>query len=232
MKSFKSFRVLSLALLLLGVGGFAFGGFALESQLKLDSAQQTLVESSKKAIVATGISESYFDSHFTLLKVFNQPSDRRVMWKFAVNGYESIINDSIGSTSVGSKQINIHSVSRNLGETTEISKTISRPRALRALKSCIGDYTEPYVEFGQVEGHAELFLVGTQKPKVNRREQAEALKREREDEAKERSRTIGATDVIENEEGEKQKSPVIIGYINLQTGKCTRGKGVLAKESL
>jgi hypothetical protein len=221
-------RVLSLTFLLLAAGGFAPASFSARSQVKLDDAQRALVESSKKAIVATGISESYFTSHFTVLKVLNQPSDRRVMWKFAVNGYESIINDSIGSTSVGSKQINIHSVSRSLGQTREISKTISRPRALRALKSCIGNYAEPYVELGQVEGHAELFLVGTQKPKVNRREQADALERERE-EAEERSRTIGTTDVIENEEGEKQKSPVIIGYINLQTGKCTRGKGVLAK---
>jgi hypothetical protein len=231
MKSFISFRVLSMALLLLGVGGFALGGFSLESQLKPDSAQQTLVESSKKAIVSTGISESYFNSHFTLLKVFNQPSDRRVMWKFAVNGYEAIINDSIGSTVVDSKEINIHSVSRSLGQVKEITKTISKSRALKALKTCVGNYSEPYVEFGQVEGHAELFLVGTQKPKVNRREQADSLERERE-EAEERSRTIGTTDVIENEEGEKQKSPVIIGYINLQTGKCTRGKGILAKESL
>ena len=226
----KSIRVLFLTIILLAGGTFASISFSVRSQVKLDEAQRALVDSSKKAIVATGISESYFNNHFTLLKVFNQPSDRRVMWKFAVNGYESIINDSIGSTSVGSKQINIHSVSRSLGQTTEISKTISRPRALRALKSCLGNYTEPYVEFGQVEGHAELFLVGTQKPKVNRREQADAVEREREE--AERSRAIGTTDVIENEEGEKQKSPVIIGYINLQTGKCTRGKGVLAKESL
>jgi hypothetical protein len=227
----KSICGLSLTFLLLAGGRFAQTSFSVRSQVKLDDAQRILVESSKKAIVATGISESYFNSHFTVLKVFNQPSDRRVMWKFAVNGYESIINDSIGSTSVGSKQINIHSVSRTLGQTKEISKTISRPRALRALRSCIGNYGEPYVELGQVEGHAELFLVGTQKPKVNRREEADALERERE-EAEERSRTTGTTDVIENEEGEKQKSPVIFGFVNLQTGKCTRGKGVLAKDSL
>jgi hypothetical protein len=227
----KSIPVIALAFLLLAVGVSAPDSFSVQSQVKLDAAQQALVDSSKKAIIATGFSESYFNSHFTLLKVFNQPADRRVMWKFAINGYESVINDSIGSTSVGSKQINIHSVSRSLGRTTEISKTISRPRALRALKSCIGNYTEPYIDFGQVKGQAELFLVGTQKPKVNRREQVEALERERE-EVEERSRTIGATDVIENEEGDKQKLPVIIGYINLQTGKCTRGKGVLAKEGL
>ena len=224
MKCIKSICIRSLAFLLAGICGSS-----VQSQVKLDSAQQALVESSRKAIIATGISESYFNSHFTLLKVFNQTADRRVMWKFVVNGYESIINDSIGSTSIGSKQINVHSVSRSLGQTTEITQTISRTRALRALKSCIGSYSEPYVEFGQVNGHAELFLVGTQKPKVARRERQE-IERERE-EAEARARRTGATDVIENEEGEKQKSPVIIGYINLQTGKCTRGKGVLAKES-
>lgn len=198
------------------------------AQSKLSVAEQALVESSKKATIATGFSESYFNSHFTLLKVFDQPADRRVVWKFTVNGYESIINDSIGSTSVGSNKVNIHSVSRSLGQTTEIRRTISRTRALRALKSCIGNYSEPYVEFGQVEGHAELFLVGTQKPRLERREQAE---RERE-KSEEQSRPVGAIDVIESEEGEKPKSPVIIGYINLRTGKCMRGKGVLAKESL
>src|SRR4030095_10135446 len=106
----KSICGLSFTFLLLAGGRFAQTSFSVRSQVKLDDAQRILVESCKKAIVATGISESYFNSHFTVLKVFNQPSDRRVMWKFAVNGYESIINDSIGSTSVGSKQINIHSV--------------------------------------------------------------------------------------------------------------------------
>lgn len=222
-------KILSVAaMLLLGYASLATGQLSNASSARLSDEEMALVESSKKAIIATGISEPYFNTHFTLMKVFNQTSDRRVMWKFAVNGYESIINDSIGSSSIGTNPINIHSVSRKLGQAREITQTISRPRALKALKGCIGNYAEPYVEFGQVDGHAELFLVGTQKPRVDRREQEREREREQ---AEERSRQTGATDVIENEEGEKLKSPVIIGYINLQTGTCTRGKGVLAKES-
>ena len=200
--------------------------FELHSQVKRDDGQKALVASSRKAIIATGITESYFDNHFTLLKVFNQSSDKRVMWKFVLNGYEATINDSIGSTSVG----NAHSVGRTLGQVTEITKTISRPVALRALKRCIGNYSEPYVEFGQVNGRAELFLVGTHKAGVKRQAQAEALEREREETVK-RSRKTTRTDEIESEEGEAEAIPVILGYINLQTGKCTKGKGVTAKEN-
>jgi hypothetical protein len=200
--------------------------FELHPQVKLNDGQQALVASSRKAIIATGITESYFDNHFTLLKVFNESSDKRVMWKFALNGYEAIINDSIGSTSVG----NAHSVSRTLGQVTEFTKTISRPVALKALKRCIGNYSQPYVEFGQVNGRAELFLVGTHKTGLNRQAQAEAMERER-DEAVKRSRKTSATDEIEREEGEAEPTPVILGYINLQTGKCTKGKGVTAKDN-
>ena len=199
-----------------------------QMQVKLDDAQIALVDGSKQAIIAAGISEPYFNSHFTLVNVFNQPSDRRVIWKFVVNGYEAIINDSIGFTSVGAVKTDIHSVSRNLGRLTEIRKTVTRSHALHALNRCIGSYSEAYVEFGQINGRSELFLVGTQTPGVNRHEPA--MGRERE-EAEKRSDVSSGTDVIENEDGEKQKSPVTIGYINLQTGKCTTGKGVLAKES-
>ena len=198
--------------------------FALRSQVKLDDGQKVLVASSRKAIIATGITESYFDNHFTLLRVFNESSDKRVMWKFALNGYEAIINDSIGSTSVG----NAHSVGRTLGQVTEITKTISRPVALRMLKRCIGNYSEPYVEFGQVNGRAELFLVGTHKTALKR--QAQTMEEERE-EAMKRARKTSVTDEIESEEGEGEATPVILGYINLQTGKCTKGKGVTAKEN-
>jgi hypothetical protein len=165
--------------------------FELHPQVKLDDGQQALVASSRKAIIATGVTESYFDNHFTLLKVFNQSSDKRVMWKFALNGYEAIINDSIGSTSAG----NVHSVGRTLGRVTEITKTISRPVALRALKRCIGNYSDPYVEFGQVNGRAELFLVGTHKARVKRSAEAEAKEKEQV-EAFKRSRKKSGTDDI------------------------------------
>jgi hypothetical protein len=62
----------------------------------LTDAERALVASSRKAIIQTGVSESYFDRHFTLMKAVNQPGDRRVVWKFAINGYETFVSDQLG----------------------------------------------------------------------------------------------------------------------------------------
>jgi hypothetical protein len=189
-----------------------------------------LARSSREAILKAGISESYFDKHFKLVSVFNKPADHRVVWKFAVNEYEAIISDAIGSYSEGSEVKFTHSVSNTLPVMTEITRTIPRRRAEQAMRACIGRFTTSAVELGSLDqnGGPMLFLTAaaTHKP-MSAREESRERKQEQEKRSKEREVREGqpAThDVIEEED--EGGRPVVLGAVNLQTGKCTKGKGI------
>lgn len=195
---------------------------------QLSAAEQTLVSESRKAIVETGLSESYFDTHFKLTRVENKSSDRRVIWQLNINGHEAVITDSIGYYTDGTRRVDTHSVKQTLGRTKEILKTISRTQALKLMRTCIGSFSEPSVQFGPVEGTAELLLVAHKKESLSRSEREERERREaREREKENQSKKKTNVDEIENEGEEGAGEPLIIGYINLQTGKCTRGKGIM-----
>ena len=188
---------------------------------QLTASEQTLVDGSKQAILETGISEPYFKTHFKLLNVIDKPSDRRVVWQFSVNQYQAVLNDAIGYYTGGAKRVNTHSIAKSLGQTTEIQRTISRARALSLMKSCIGNFDNPAVEYGPVNGRAELLLVAHAR---NRVESKSARERERQ----KRKATAAGTDVVESEEDEGAIKPLLLGAINLQTGKCTKGAGTIA----
>ena len=195
---------------------------------KLTASEQTLVEGSKKAILETGISEPYFTAHFKLLNVIDKPSDRRVVWQFSVDQYQAVLNDAIGYYSDGAKRVNTHSIAKSLGQTTEIRRTISRGRALRLMKSCIGNFDNPAVEYGPVNGRAELLLVANARTRAESKSERER-EREREREEREKRKAAAAgTDVVESEEDEGEIKPLLLGAINLQTGKCTKGAGMIA----
>jgi len=197
--------------------------FAQADIRQLTASELILVDGSKGVILLTGISEPYFNKHFKLLKVIDKPSDRRVVWQFSVNGYQAVLNDAIGySTDLFARRVYTHSIA--LGETTEIQRTISRARALRLMRSCIGDFENTAVEYGPVNGRAELLLVANAR---NRVESKSAREREREERAKQKT-TAAGTDVIESEEDEGEIKPPLLGAINLQTGKCTKGAGTIA----
>ena len=198
----------------------ALAVFAQADKRPLTASELILVDGSKNVILLTGISEPYFDKHFKLLKVIDKPSDRRVVWQFSVNGYQAILNDAIGySTDLFARRVYTHNIA--LGETTEIQRTISRARALRLMRSCIGNFENPAVEYGPVNGRAELLLVANAR---NRVESKSARERERE----KRKAAAPGTDVIESEEDEGGIKPLLLGAINLQTGKCTKGAGTIA----
>ncbi len=194
---------------------------------KLTASEQALVDSSKQAILRTGISEPYFGAHFKLLQVIDKPADRRVMWQFTVDQHQAVLNDAIGSSASGTVRVNTHSIEKTLGQTTEIQRTISRARALRLMKTCIGNFDNPAVEYGPIDGRAELLLVAFARTRTETKSKSEKEReREREEREKRKAEAAG-TDVVESEEeesGEKQR-PLILGAINLQTGKCTKGSG-------
>lgn len=220
-------RVLFLFLLLPAVSALGLSGAHAWQQAPTPS-ERALVQGSKEAILATGISESYFQTHFKLLKVVDKPADRRVSWQFAINEYSAVINDSIGYYTEGTKRVDTHSVAKALGQTTEISRTLSRARALKVLRSCIGNFENPTVQYGPVNGHAQLVMVGYKRARVESKSQREK-ERERERENREKQKATSAgTDVIESEEDEGKSPPLILGSVNLQTGKCTKGTALIA----
>jgi hypothetical protein len=198
---------------------------------QLTAAQKQLVDGSRNAIIQTGISQTYFARHFKLITVSDREADRRVVWEFSINGHRARVIDSIGYYTQGSQRIPTHSVSNSLGTTIEIERTLTRATALRRLKSCIGAFENPSVEYGSVDGRAELFLTAEAKQR-ERRTQAEIRRereREREREEKDRKKAASGTgDLIETEDDERDRSPVIFGSINLVTGKCTKGIGQVA----
>ena len=197
---------------------------------QLSPSQKSLMEGSKKALLKTGMSEPYFNKHFRLVEVFDKPGDRRVVWKFFINGYEATVNDSIGYYTEGAKWIDIHSVENTLSSTTDIERTIPRTKALKIMRSCLGRFTDPSVEYrAGGSGRAELLFIASSVPRFVRRRQQEVLEREqsRKEENLQRKPTQtgreNQTDVIE-EEDEKDRPPVYIASVNLETGKCIKRK--------
>ena len=189
----------------------------------LSAAQRELVDGSRNAIIQTGTSASYFAKHFKLRKVVDTPADRRVIWEFSVNEYRVTVTDSIGYYTQGDKRVLIHAVSNILGQTSDIQKTLPKPLALRKLRACIGDFEHLSVRYAAIQGRAELILSAEART-------TEAKKRVRERETEKREE-VGTTDAVSQDEIEsedtKKRRPVIIGNINLRTGRCAKGAGLV-----
>jgi hypothetical protein len=190
----------------------------------LTAVERELVEGSKQAIINTGLSDPYFRAHFTLLQVVNKAADRRVTWQLSIQGHRAVVKDSIGFYTEGPNRIHTHSVTQALGQTSEIVKTIPRTRALKIMKTCIGTFSFPVVEYGPVDGHAELLMVAHSRLP---HEAAEVRERKGAERSK-HSKELGAVDEIESEGDEKNRRKLIMGFVNLQTGRCTKGAGVIA----
>lgn len=127
-----------------------------------DAEADSLVENSKRAIIETGLSESYFEKHFKLIKAVNEPADRRVEWSYSVNEYEAQLVDAIGFHTTGGVLTYIHGIKNQLYSTHEIVKTLPRTRARRILRSCIGVFEGEAMTYRAltVPGKARLYLTG------------------------------------------------------------------------
>jgi hypothetical protein len=211
-------------------------------QQKLNEAEQALVNGSKAAILAAGISESYFNSHFTLSKVFNTTGDRRVVWRFRVNGHEALVSDTVGFYTEGGKRIDTHSIVSTLGAAHDITRTITRRRAERIMRNCIGPFdggAVVYVPMGapsratlvftatSIQGRKSLAERERKERERERREKREREERERE--AKREGKTI-APEIDSIEEEDEGGAPVYIGSVDLETGRCTKGVGIAGPE--
>lgn len=190
----------------------------------LTDAERALVASSRQAIIQTGLSESYFDRHFTLMKAVNQSGDRRVVWKFAINGYETYVSDQLGYYTDKGNRVDIHSVATTLQATSEITRTISRKAANQIMQRCIGRFAQTSVEYrASGTGNARLVLTAESVAPSTRRRNERREREEREArERKAKSKTSPDRDVIEEEDD--GGPPIVIGSIDLETGKCTKGQ--------
>jgi hypothetical protein len=185
-----------------------------------------LAESSRKAIIETGISEKYFRDHFTLLQSINKAGDTRVVWKYSLNGYQVTINDAVGYYTKDHTRVYLHSIKNMLGSTRDIAKTIPRARAARLMKACIGSYT----------GENILFLRLDQKKSASFYMSANAVTpaqrgKGNQDTERDREKTSSHPQQVDTEREEEEggnRPPLTLGYINLETGKCTKGKAGIA----
>jgi hypothetical protein len=191
------------------------------SSPRLTDAEKALVAGSREAIVGTGISEKYFDRHFTLVKVVNQPGDRRVIWKLSVNGYETTVSDVLGFYTKDGRRIDTHSVSSTLHRTGDIEKTISRSAANRIMRQCIGTFAHPAIELIAMGNEARLVLTAEAARKTARHNEKEEREREERERATQQKAKQG-NDVIERE-GDAGP-PIIVATVDLQSGKCTKGR--------
>ncbi len=175
-----------------------------------------LEQSSRRAIIETGFSEAYFDKHFRIVAAFDKPGDTRVVWKFSVNRYETILSDAVGFYTDHQRRVFVHSIKNTLGPTRDITRTIPRRRARALMSSCLGRFTGEAVALMRLSPGEKMSLFLTAHS-INRRG------RRIERDAKEANGGTPENDVPEKE---RTTRPMSLGYINLGTGKCSRGRAI------
>ncbi len=181
-----------------------------------------LVQSSRRAIIETGFSESYFDEHFRIGATFDNPGDIRIVWMFSLNGYEASVTDAIGYYTDRQQRIYVHSVKNTLGSTRDITKTIRKQRAEALMKACLGRYAGEAVALMRLSPTERASLYLTAHSIIRRMESSDRRERKAKPEKRD-PRHNQESDVIENE-GNERRPPIYLGYINLETGKCSEGR--------
>jgi len=197
----------------------------------LTAPEARLVNGSKIAILETGISEPYFEVHFRLVTAIDKSADRRVVWRFSINEYEAILNDAVGYyTSADGRRVDVHSIKDALGSTHDIEKTISKKEAERIMNRCIGKYTSVTVVFQALTKRSAALVmtaspVGTNKADKEKQEREEKSKKE--SEKRSSKKKTPESDTI-REEGDEGRGPSYFGILDLESGRCTKGKAIVA----
>lgn len=211
------------------------GAVTTATQRELSESERALVGGSREAVVGTGMSGAFFDRHFRVERVFDRPGDRRVVWRFSFGGHEALVNDTVGFYTEGGRRLDTHSVAATLNQTSDLTRAITRPRAERIMRRCIGRFTNPQVEYRAhgPQGAAALLLtaeavVVPRGGEARGREEREARER-REREGRERAR-VQAEGAPQNDRvGEEDEGGggrvVPLGAVDLSNGRCTVGRG-------
>lgn len=205
------------------------GAARAAQQPELTAPEKSLVEGSREAVIRTGMSAEYFDAHFRVERVFDRAGDRRVVWRFAVGGHEALVSDSVGFYTEGGRRFDTHSVAGSLGTTSDLTRTITRERAERIMRRCLGRFTNPQVEYRAhgPNGVAALLLTAETVilPRVSAagREARERVERER----RARQRAPGQTrlDADDLRRSGGERPVILLAAVDLSDGRCTVGRG-------
>jgi len=181
---------------------------------KLGAEERELVRGSRAAVIAAGFSAAYFDQHFELFRVVNLPGDRRVVWRFRAAGHETYLSDSVGSyTDEQGRPRNTHSVASTLGAAHDIRPAVTRRRAERLMRACIGEFEGGAIAlqpFGPRARTALVFTAASVPPPVP--SAPSPAGREDEDRG----------DHIR--QGRRRSPTIYLGAVNLETGRCVKGR--------
>jgi hypothetical protein len=202
-------------------------------ELKLTDEEARMVQGSRAAIIDAGFSAGYFDAHFSLSRVVNASNDRRVLWRYSLGEYNTVVNDTLGSyTDAKGRRIDTHSARTTLRGAHDVLHVIPKRRAERIMRSCIGAFKTGAVvmQADGAEGRTALVFTAISIPKPRRADRAEREERERRErtkkEASKGARGQTQRDVLEEDEGEGDGEPLYIGSINLETGRCVKGEAI------
>ena len=183
-----------------------------------------LEQGSREAIIETGFSAGYFDQHFRLVETLDKPGDMRVVWRLSINEYAVRVTDALGYYTENQKRIFVHSVRNTLGETRDIARTIPRRRAQALMRTCLGRHAGEATVLMRLSPaeKASLYLTAHSIMGSNRNR----VERSRETSSDQRvNKQNPQVDELERE-GIGPRRPMRLGYINLETGKCSRGRAV------
>jgi hypothetical protein len=162
---------------------------------ELNESERELVRGSRAAIIGAGFSAPYFDRHFELFRVLDRAGDRRVVWRFRAGGHEAYVEDSVGSyTDERGGRRHTHSAAATLGAAHDIRPAVSRRRAERLMRSCIGQFEGGAVAlqpFGPAGRTALVFTAASVPREPPRR---------------------------------GGRPTVYLAAVNLETGRCLKGK--------
>lgn len=190
----------------------------------LTAEEEKLLRDSRAAVIATGFSEAFFDKHFEPVRVVNSRGDRRVVWRLRVNGHEATVNDSVGFyTDAGGRRADTHSVASTLGKTRDISRTISRRRAERVMRACIGDFEGGAVvlqRFGAGGRAALVFTAVSAAPRPSPESEGAGANVTMRGDGSQAGGNL-RHDVLKR--GGKKKPFLLTGTVNLETGRCVKG---------
>jgi hypothetical protein len=201
--------------------------------LKLTDEESRMAQGSRAAIIAAGFSEAYFDAHFSLSRVVNTQNDRRVVWRYSLGEYSTVVSDSLGFyADEKGRRTDTHSARTTLHSAHDVLRVIPKRRAERIMRSCIGAFTGGAVvmQADGAGGRTALVFTAASVPKPRREDRAGRKERERR-ERDNKERTEGAReqrqmDTPKEDEDEGGDAPMYIGSVNLETGRCTKGQAV------
>ncbi len=163
--------------------------------VNITDSNHPLVVESKQVILSLGISEDYFNKYFRFLCAADSSSRSYRAIRWQYKIGEFSI--ILEDTLGFSGSDNIHGI-QNLGKLNEVQSVISKHEAEEKMQSCIGDFQEARLEVGMPR-------VDTY-PRVSRP-------------------YFIARSIYENHEERGLDIKWDVGYVDLETGECTKSQG-------